>query len=258
MTGIYKITNLQNNKVYIGQSINIKKRWAAHKTEIYKTKPQDSPLYRAFIKYGIDNFSFEVIEECPKERLDERERYWIARLKSHGRLGYNQTDGGDSSFIPAASVSQEEVLQIIKILRESTLTQQNIAELFHTSQATISTINTGFSFPVDGVQYPIRSEFWYTKNVDVDVDVYCRNCKVSITKNTKNSLCVSCTNLQKRTVVRPDRQELKSLIRKLPFTQIAKKFGVSDNAIRKWCDSYQLPRHSRKIKKISEEDWVNI
>lgn len=253
MIGIYKITNRQNNKAYIGQSINIEKRWAAHKSQIYKTKQQDSPLYRAFIKYGIDNFSFEVIEECCKEELNDRERYWIAEFNSNGRLGYNQTEGGNASFIPIASVSQEEVLQIIEMLKQSRLTQQEIAELFHTSQATVSTINTGFSFPINGIEYPIRSEFWYVE----DIKVCCKNCGVSITKRTKNSLCTDCFNLQRRITVRPNREELKYLIRNFPFTQIAKKFEVSDNAIRKWCDSYQLPKYSRQIKKISKEDWGN-
>ena len=63
MTGIYKITNLINNKIYIGQSVDIKKRWATHKRQAFiKGKEYDKYLYRAIRKYGIDNFSFEIIE----------------------------------------------------------------------------------------------------------------------------------------------------------------------------------------------------
>lgn len=54
------------------------------------------------------------------------------------------------------------------------------------------------------------------------------------------------------------REELKKLIRTLPFTQIGKQFGVSDNAIRKWCDKYNLPRKSTEIKKFSIEEWEKI
>ena len=54
------------------------------------------------------------------------------------------------------------------------------------------------------------------------------------------------------------RDELKLLIRTTPFTQIGKKYGVSDNAIRKWCDNYNLPRKVSDIKKISDEDWEFI
>ena len=53
-------------------------------------------------------------------------------------------------------------------------------------------------------------------------------------------------------------EELKSLIRSTPFVQIGKIFGVSDNAVRKWCDSYQLPKKVSEIKQYSDEDWINI
>jgi hypothetical protein len=44
----------------------------------------------------------------------------------------------------------------------------------------------------------------------------------------------------------------------MPFTQIGLKFGVSDNAVRKWCDKYNLPRKSTEIKKISDDDWKKL
>ena len=56
-------------------------------------------------------------------------------------------------------------------------------------------------------------------------------------------------------VSRPSREELKNMIRTSNFTQIGRDFGVSDNAIRKWCDSYGLPRHSKEIKKYTDEEW---
>lgn len=94
MTGIYKITNLVNNKIYIGQSICIEKRWEDHK--FYSSKAHTA-LQAAFKKYGISNFSFEVIEECPKEMLDEREIYWIKFYDSYNN-GYNLTKGGMSKI----------------------------------------------------------------------------------------------------------------------------------------------------------------
>lgn len=54
------------------------------------------------------------------------------------------------------------------------------------------------------------------------------------------------------------RDELKQLIRTMPFTKIGEKFGISDNGIRKWCDKYNLPRKSSEIKKISDEEWKKI
>lgn len=54
------------------------------------------------------------------------------------------------------------------------------------------------------------------------------------------------------------REELKKLIRTTPFVQIGKQFNVSDNAIRKWCDKYNLPRKVSDIKKYSDEEWELI
>ena len=71
-TGIYKITS-PNNRVYIGQSINIDKRFKDYLS--LKSKLQRL-LHRSFLKYGVDNHIFEVIEECSIDLLNERERYW--------------------------------------------------------------------------------------------------------------------------------------------------------------------------------------
>ena len=87
MTGIYKITNKINGKSYIGQSINIKKRWENHKC---MNGNKEYPIYRAFRKYGVENFKFEVLEECEVEELAERELYYILYYESYGK-GYNQT-----------------------------------------------------------------------------------------------------------------------------------------------------------------------
>lgn len=93
---IYKITNQINNKSYIGQTRKyFKERWKQHKS-VYKNKNDTQynyPLYRAFRKYGVENFKFEVLEECSFEKLDEKEKYWILYYNSYNK-GYNQDLGG--------------------------------------------------------------------------------------------------------------------------------------------------------------------
>lgn len=93
MIGIYKFTNKINNKSYIGQSVNIEKRKKEHIQNINNYKI-DSTLYQALRKYGIMNFSFEVLEECDKQELNEKEKYWIQYYDSYNN-GYNMTPGGD-------------------------------------------------------------------------------------------------------------------------------------------------------------------
>ena len=92
MVGIYKITNLLNQKCYIGQSRDIKRRWNFHKAEVRRNHI-DTYLYRAMKKYGIKNFSFEIIELCNPEELNEKEIFWIKKYNSF-KNGYNCTTGG--------------------------------------------------------------------------------------------------------------------------------------------------------------------
>lgn len=85
---------------------------------------------------------------------------------------------------------------------------------------------------------------------------YCIDCGCQITSHGER--CVACNNKNRQIVERPSREILKNLIRTTPFTKIGKRYNVTDNAIRKWCDGYNLPRRSSDIQKISEEEWKNI
>ena len=87
MIGIYKITNTINHKFYIGQSNNINRRFSEHKNLNHEKCPS---LLAAYKKYGVENFTFEVLEECKIEELDDREMYYIELLNPQ----YNRTKGG--------------------------------------------------------------------------------------------------------------------------------------------------------------------
>lgn len=76
-SGIYKITNIENEMCYVGQAVNIADRWKQHiKRGIGAETPTKNKLYPAMQKYGVENFTFEVIEKCDKKLLNEREDYW--------------------------------------------------------------------------------------------------------------------------------------------------------------------------------------
>lgn len=101
MIGIYKITNKINGKCYIGQSIDIHDRWIKHRSRPFQVNDNayDTYLYRAIRKYGLDNFTFEVLEECSYEELNEREIYYIDFYNSHyTKNGYNMTFGGEGGI----------------------------------------------------------------------------------------------------------------------------------------------------------------
>ena len=92
-TGIYKLTNLTNQKVYIGQAANLADRWKDHIKAGLGIDTPNNMLYTAMMKDGVENFTFEVLEECERSSLNDREKYYIDfyRAQEHG---YNMTRGG--------------------------------------------------------------------------------------------------------------------------------------------------------------------
>lgn len=92
-TGIYKITNVKNQLCYVGQAVNIYKRWNDHlKAALGIDTPQGNKLYQAMAADGIDNFTFELLETCEKEQLNEKEQYYIDLYNSVA-FGYNSQSG---------------------------------------------------------------------------------------------------------------------------------------------------------------------
>lgn len=88
-TGIYKITNLTNQMCYVGQAANLAERWKQHiKRGLGADPVTKNKLYPAMKAIGVENFSFEVIEECERSKLDEREDYWQDFFKAK-EFGYS-------------------------------------------------------------------------------------------------------------------------------------------------------------------------
>ena len=93
MAYIYQITNHVNGKIYIGKTERtIQERWSEHCRDCIKDKCYDRPLYRAMRKYGLSNFTIELLEET--DFPEERETFWIEQ-KGSFKYGYNATVGGD-------------------------------------------------------------------------------------------------------------------------------------------------------------------
>ena len=92
MAYIYKITNIITEHSYVGKTEkSIQERFQRH---IANSKDGNTHLYKAFRKYGIDNFRIEILEEVLSENIDERERYHISIANSH----YNMTIGGEGGY----------------------------------------------------------------------------------------------------------------------------------------------------------------
>lgn len=106
------------------------------------------------------------------------------------------------------------------------------------------------------------------EDFEEQVPIKIRNCGISATYNCivcgapvykPNNKCIKCARIASRKVQnRPSREELKQLIRENTFMELGRKYSVTDNTVRKWCDSYSLPRKSTEIKKYTNEEWLSI
>lgn len=133
---IYKVTNLVNNKIYIGQTERtLKERWKQH-----KYKEGCRYLHNAILKYGANNFKIEEIEKVPIEDLDEREIYWIAYYNSTDRtIGYNILKGGKLGRMQMYKLSPEDTKKLIELDKQN-VPHTKIAEMFNIERKTVTFI----------------------------------------------------------------------------------------------------------------------
>lgn len=155
---IYKITNLLNNKVYIGQSVNPQKRWWQHCNSA-QVHCDEYPIHNAIRKYGKDNFLFEVIEWTGN--YDNREMELIKQYNSISPNGYNISKGGANTVLTGEdngrnTIPSSIVPLIISDLQKSNLSDREIATKYDTTDKIVSDINHGRTHRLNGVKYPIR------------------------------------------------------------------------------------------------------
>lgn len=256
-------------------------------------------------KYGIKDFIFEVLEECKREELNEKEIYWIKYYDSTNKnKGYNILSGGNQGgFIYdynkifekwKEGYSCKELQKIFNCgdqVITSALRANNISEFEAKSRSfnkhkyvalskdrkplkifegmnSISRYFTNSETKADSLMnkiehhYSLFGYYWdYLKEdntpekelSDEEFLSYQMPSLYHWSEEEKQEI-----SKRQRTVERPSREELKQLIRTKPFTQIGKIYGVSDNAIRKWCDFEKLPRKKNEINKYTDEEWALI
>lgn len=316
---IYKITNNINKHSYVGQTQYFYEiRWKEHKTRYNNenSKSYNISLYKAFRKYGIENFSFEVIEECEHKKLDEREIFWIKYYDTFHN-GYNETLGGSGSKIYEIDETlilslYEKYKTINKVVLETKYNKSIVSAVLKKNniyilQAQEHQKNKGKHIMVYSLDKTLIKKFnsrsevgewlllmklsnaknamsagytvvyklnnnihliydliWFyehdnnIKNFHIDEKSLSNNNINKSTKNTcpicggyknsKSQQCINCYNknkIKKSKIV--SKEVLEQDLAELSFVEIGKKYGVSDNAIRKWCKKYNLPYKKYKL-----------
>ena len=171
---IYVYTNKINGHQYVGQTNNLQKRYNGHKSDSQNPNSHsyNLPLHAAMRKYGIENFTFEVIEEvATEEEANQRERYWIEKKKTHiSEGGYNITFGGDGcqkgpvdfeTLLNSSKVfSKNEILDIQQRLIKGE--KYNDIIDFYAPRLTrtfLSNINHGTNYKNPNLTYPLKTDF---------------------------------------------------------------------------------------------------
>jgi len=177
---IYEITNLINNKKYVGKTTKtIEERFSEHIRTSKRKDIMERPLYKAFQKYGIENFTITELEECSVDVVNEREKYWIEKLGTF-HDGYNATKGGDgtiykdyeliaktyqqiNNLTKTAEICDCDVETVHKALLEyniSAKTQQEVNKTLYGKKVAMFTLNDelvqSFLSLTDGARYCIE------------------------------------------------------------------------------------------------------
>lgn len=236
MVGIYKFTNKINGMSYIGQSVDVERRYKEHQN----IGREDTLFHQALREFGFDNFKFEVIEECDICKLNDREMFYIFAYETLAPYGYNVSMGGDSGHLMRLE-NYEDLYRIRDMLKNTDLTNIEIGKIFNVSDQIISDINNGRVWRMDGVEYPIRQK-------KEKKDYYCVNCGNKLYEKTVTGLCSECY-LDSVRRSKPSKEDLLLSLFELNFSQVSKKYGVSGSTIRKWCRSYEISDKAKDYKK---------
>ncbi len=150
MRCVYVIRNVVNGKIYVGQTKNFEARKTGH---FYAAKTGlQRPLYHSMRKHGIENFSFECIEECADELINEREQFWVTHFDSFNpEKGYNLTSGGGTG----CEVAESTKLKLSEMFsgEKNPMFGKKIPKLSEFNKARVGPLNHNFGKP-----NPWRSE----------------------------------------------------------------------------------------------------
>ena len=270
--GIYKITNNINNKVYIGCSNNIERRWREHKTHGRTGQYANNHhvLYSAMTKYGIDNFSLEILEECSQQEIYDKEKYWIDYYNSYNN-GYNMTFGGEGhkEFVKI----NQEILNDIRIyLLNTGVPMSIISDKYNFSVKTISDINVGNIWYDEQYKYPLRKSernpHYFATEDYKNSKKYCKICGKELKTGNFTGYCKNCINNNKelkkeifnsnREILPPSKEEFKFDLRKYSWAKLKEKYKVNQNRLLVWCELFGLPKLKSEINNYSLEEWEEL
>ena len=191
---IYCITNLINNKKYIGKTVlDVETRFKEHCKDSQRKNIKNRPLYSAFNKYGIENFRVDTIEEVKDEtKLSDREIYWINEIGTYGHLGYNATKGGDGKLL----YDYNEIIELYNL----GYTIKQVSEKLNCDAGNVSRILKSHNIYIRGGsgkmidQYDKAGNYIQTFYNSFEAAQWCVDFGKSKTKHSASNHIINCCN----------------------------------------------------------------
>lgn len=228
--GIYAIKNTINNKVYIGQSVNIFLRWKAHLYSSASNTAADNnvKIHCAMRELGQNNFFLEIIEETTKEQLNEKEKYWIAVYDSFNN-GYNGSLGGTNvqgENNPRSKLTKEDVITIRTLYRNKI----PFREVFKLYDGIISK---------RGLQKVWHCETW----VDILPEVYSQENLTWHATKAKGWCQKGMSGNQQRKIDDEIIRKVRVMYKEgKTYIEISKALGCTASTVRKYCLNLQAEK----------------
>lgn len=237
--GIYALHNIVNNKYYIGRAKILRKRLQAHMLQVLKENTK-YPIYKAILKYGLDNFELLILEEYKaddpniEQILDDAEKFYIKKYNSYGAIGYNQTYGGDAGitgykFTDEQRKHQADTSKQLAIDGRYTIYVYNINDESITTYPNLNVFNNikNLHLAKSCIQnLLIRKTYLIARSMEKlqdKIDLY------NITYNNKDNWC----NGYSKSL--PDKDEfIKDCNSVLMVKEICEKYNISRPLYHKW------------------------
>lgn len=289
--GVYKIKNKINGKVYIGQSVNINKRWRYHiyTSKNKKGKGYDQYLPRALRKYGEEGFKFEVVKECAQDELDYWEEYFIDKEDSTDRdKGYNIRRKSIATGYFRRKLNKESEYMLKSQLKRTKIPKSTLSKIYGVSVGTINGINNGGTYYDEKEEYPIRkstdNQLKYElrlkiknkmvtgeeiktgvkkegikksenlKGDKVSKIYYCVECGEVVKNHNARKYCSHNCAAKGSRKINIQKNELIEMLEECPnFTDVGKRLGVTGKAIEKRCITYGIESRAEYYSKIYKE-----
>ena len=275
MIGIYKIQNKVTDKVYIGKSVNIEKRWIQHRCHLNNNDHANDYLQKAWNKYGENGFNFSVLCECEESVLDEKEIYYINLYKATDRsYGYNLREGGEGGAMSQETIEKmrgvgstlsEGDVRHIKMCMYLLMDRKEIAEMYNVSPKVLTAIsqgkNWGYVLPELNDKIHNLKQSLIDERNQMIINYYDNGLKITdIVKLTGLSTSIVEKAVYKYRDIKSKDSQMEKYNKIFELHnqgvnnyQISKIVGVSASTVQRYLSGEQHPLNKPSNKKITDE-----